>query len=220
MGIAIVNGMPAMARKIVESSHLPWHEDFSSENSPSGGGGTVTALGLLQVKSAVLVWQGKPPLQLPVNIVFQDWEPSIYWESMRASLPKELADVIQRPGAAEFREQVLAEYDFKCAVSGCSSIEAVDVAHIVPYFGLESDEIQNAIPLRADLHRLFDRGLLSIEYEQSEKIYVTKIHDFVIKDYASFHNSKVEIPKDPFSKPSKVALKIHKELFKEKWTVI
>ena len=220
MGVTIVNGMPAMARKIVESSHLPWHEDFSSENSPSGGGGTVTAVGLLQVKNAVLVWQGKPPLQLPSNVIFEEWEPSIYWEAMRASLPKELMDITQRPGATQFREHVLSEYNYKCAISGCSSIEVIDVAHIVPYFGLESDEIQNAIPLRADLHRLFDRGLLSIEYEPSEKLYISKVHDFVANDYADFHNSKVNVPEAPLSKPSKPALKIHKDLFKEKWTVI
>ena len=52
MGIPITSGMPSMAKRIIENAGLIWMSEFSSENAPSGGGGTVTTLGLLQLKNA------------------------------------------------------------------------------------------------------------------------------------------------------------------------
>ena len=220
MGLPTVNGMPAMAKKIIENAHLAWHEEFSSELAPSGGGGTVTALGLLQVKNAVLVWQGKIAEPLPSEIIFEDWQPSEKWLEIRKSLPKELREVIMRPGAAEFRDLVLTEYDKQCVVTGYRAIEAIDIAHIVPYYGPESDELQNAIPLRADIHRLFDQGLVRIEYDSSIRKYMVKIHDFIFDDYSDYHNKALILPHDALSVPSRSALLEKQKLHKHLWQTI
>ena len=220
MGIPVVNGMPRMARKIIEAAHLPWRDNFSSEIAPSGGGGTVTALGLMQVKNAVLVWQGKAPEPLPEELVFEDWHPDLRWEEIRADLPREYREFIERPGARDFRNLVLNEYDSKCVVSGTTALETIDVAHIVPYYGEQSDEIQNAIPLRADLHRLFDRGLLRIIYEPSIRDFIVQIHENVSKDYSGYHGTKLFIPVDALSAPSKFALAEQHKIFSDLWTVI
>lgn len=220
MGIPVVNGMPKMARKIIESAHLAWSDKFSSEVTPSGGGGTVTAVGLLQVKNAILIWQGKKPEQLPEEFTFEEWSPSLYWKTMRDSLPREFKEVALRPGADEFRELVLMEYDYICALSGFRALQAIEVAHIVPYYGQESDHVQNAIPMRVDLHRLFDRGLIRIEYEHSTRQFLTKVHDEVKWDYESLHEKPLILPIDPLAAPSKKALEEQHALFKSKWTII
>lgn len=220
MGIPVVNGMPRMARKIIESAHLAWSDKFSSEVTPSGGGGTVTAVGLLQVKNAILIWQGKDAEQLPDEFSFEEWSPSLYWKSIRDSLPRELKEVTSRPGADEFRELVLMEYDYVCAISGCRVVQAIEVAHIVPYYGPDSDNVQNAIPMRVDLHRLFDKGLIRIEFNQSTRQYLTQVHDEVIFDYDSFKNKPLILPKDPLAAPSKKALEEQHILFNSKWTKI
>lgn len=220
MGIPVVQGMPNMARKIIEGSHLPWYPEFSSEGMPSGGGGTVTALGLLQLKNAVLVWKGESPELLPGIDLIENWEPQNGWVEIRKSLPRETQDIIARPGAAEFRELVLREYEFQCCISGYSTTEAIEVAHIVPYYGVASDVIYNAIPLRVDLHRLFDRGLIRIEYFIPAKAFKVHIHHNILKDYGVFDGQFLIKPADPLSIPSKIAIDEHNKQFAELWTVI
>ena len=220
MGLPAVNGMPAMARKIIENAHLPWYEDFSSELAPSGGGGTVTALGLLQVKNAVLTWLGKPVDPLPMDLLIEEWEPATNWQEIRANLPLEFKEVKSRPGASAFRELVLAEYANKCAVTGCKSVAALDVAHIVPYYGPESDQLQNALPLRADIHRLFDQGLLKIEYDPSIKNYLVSIHDFVMHDYSLYENRLLDVPINKSARPSQPALHENHKLHSKMWQII
>ncbi len=220
MGIHTVHGMPAMARKIIENSHLTWHDEFSSELAPSGGGGTVTALGLLQVKNAVLVWQGLDPEPLPTEIVFEEWKPDENWEELRNSLPKSEREIITRPGASIFREMVLTEYDNQCAVTGYQTVEVIEIAHIVPYYGPDSDEIQNAIPLRSDIHKLFDRGLMRIKYDNSTRKYLIFIHDYVMDDYSDFHEKKLILPHDSLSNPSKSALLEQQNIHKRMWQII
>jgi len=218
MGIPIVSGMPVMARRIIENAGLLWHPDFSSESAPSGGGGTVTALGLLQVKNAALIWLGHSPDELPVE--YQDWEPDPDWQTKREQLPRELRETIDRPGAFQFRELVLSAYENKCAITGSTSIQAIEVAHIVPYYGAESDHIENALPLRAALHKLFDKGLLIVYFHDREKRFKVKLHDFVLHDYRDFQDIDLKLPVDSANLPSRLALSEHEELFKNMWQVI
>lgn len=220
MGIHTVHGMPAMARKIIENAHLSWHEEFSSEFAPSGGGGTVTALGLLQVKNAILVWQGLDPEPLPDEITFEEWKPDVNWKELRNSLSKTNQEITTRPGASAFREMVLTEYDNQCVVTGFRSVEVIEIAHIVPYYGQESDEIQNAMPLRSDIHKLFDKGLLRIRFDDSVRKYFVLVHDFVMEDYANYHGKKLILPNDLTSAPSKAALLEQQKIHKQMWQII
>lgn len=220
MGLQEGASMPQTARIIIEAMHLEWHEDFSSEFSPSGGGSTVTALGLLQVLNAVSTYKNLPTVPLPLYISQGDWTPPQDWVDLKANLEVQELQVVTRPGSSAFRAEVLSEYENACAITGNSSLEVIEVAHIVPYFGTRSDVPQNAIPLRIDLHRLFDQGMLQIEYDISRKAYVVKIHDFVLENYEDIHNSTLRTPSDPLSAPSKKALEIKRSLHRDKWQVI
>lgn len=68
---------------------------------------------------------------------------------------------ISRPAQAKLRKLLLEIYG-KCAFTGETTPEALEVAHITPVAKNGSHGTENAILLRADLHRLFDAGLLSI----------------------------------------------------------
>ena len=193
MGIPQLGSMPELARRIIEYSHLPWHETFSSELSPSGGGGTVTALGLLQIKNAVLVWKGEEPIPLPEEISFSEWEPALDWQIMRRGLPRDVIERLERPGAPEFRSLVLSEYGNRCALTGFTTTEVIQVAHIVPYYGEASDDIQNAIPMRSDLHGLFDTGLIRIDYIPGERKFQITIHENIKKDYLELNKKYLKI---------------------------
>ena len=218
MGIPITSGMPSMAKRIIENAGLVWMPEFSSENAPSGGGGTVTTLGLIQIKNAVLIWLGHDSQGIPDQ--YLDWEPDPQWKEKRSKLPRNLTEVIERPGANEFRKYVLGIYNNTCAVSKFTATQAIEVAHIVPYYGTESDHIENVVPLRTDLHKLFDKGLLNIIYSKRDKKYKVRVHDTIKNDYGNLHETELSLPSDENFTPSRFALSEHQELFKHLWQVI
>ena len=206
MGLNQLGSMPAMARLIIESNHLNWSEEFSSEGTPSGGGGTVTALGLLQVKNAVLKWLGQDLEPIPNVYVFTEWEPALDWQTKKTELERINGSTVVRPGAADFRKLVLDEYKNCCSVTGCNISEVLDVAHIVPYYGIESDDIQNAIVLRTDLHRLFDNGLVSFKYETPKENLIIEVKEVAINEYGYLNGKSCMLPKNKDSRPSQSAL--------------
>jgi len=74
-----------------------------------------------------------------------------------------IAEVFRRRGQAKFRAALIAAYEGKCAITGCNAVDALEAAHISPYRGEQTNHLQNGLLLRADLHSLFDLGLLTIE---------------------------------------------------------
>jgi len=75
---------------------------------------------------------------------------------------RRLRSVVQRQGQPRFREQLMQIYERKCAISACDVSEVLEAAHVVPYRGAHTNESSNGIILRADLHILFDEGLLAV----------------------------------------------------------
>lgn len=76
------------------------------------------------------------------------------------------------------------------------------------------------IPLRTDLHKLFDKGLLNIIYSERDKKYKAKVHDTIKNDYGNLHETELSLPSDENFTPSRFALSEHQELFKHLWQVI
>lgn len=79
--------------------------------------------------------------------------------------PRFGAEVLVRPrlGQGAFRVAVTAAYDGACTVSGEHSLPVLDAAHIRPYTAEGgSHEVTNGLLLRADIHRLFDSGYVTI----------------------------------------------------------
>jgi hypothetical protein len=79
-----------------------------------------------------------------------------------------LAFQLARPGQAAFRRSLLDIYGTRCAVTDCEVEEALEAAHVLPWTGdLDLDRPENGLLLRADIHALFDSGLLSISADSS-----------------------------------------------------
>ncbi|MFD1342954.1 HNH endonuclease [Litorisediminicola beolgyonensis] len=68
-----------------------------------------------------------------------------------------------RPEQQKFRREIAERDGLKCAITGCAIPEILDAAHIAPRAPGGSDDPANGMILRADIHRLFDAGLLSID---------------------------------------------------------
>jgi putative restriction endonuclease len=84
-------------------------------------------------------------------------------ESMLDDRKRQIAEVVRRQGQSKFRRMLIEAYDGKCVITGCDALEVLEAAHIVPYLGGHTNHPQNGLLLRADLHSLFDMGLLSID---------------------------------------------------------
>lgn len=73
---------------------------------------------------------------------------------------KALRLIAQREGAVTFRSSLVRAYGGACVITGCRVVEILEAAHIKPYRGVASNAVNNGVLLRADVHTLFDKGLI------------------------------------------------------------
>lgn len=78
--------------------------------------------------------------------------------------------VAPRLGQASFRVLVTDAYKRRCAITGENTLVALEAAHIVPYSQEGSHDVRNGLLLRADFHRLFDVGLVSVTPDMRIKV--------------------------------------------------
>lgn len=91
---------------------------------------------------------------------------------IREPSPKYGEPVLVRPrlGQSSFRVLVTDAYKRRCAMTGESTLFALEAAHIQPYAGEGKHEVPNGLLLRADFHRLFDAGLVGVTPEYKIKV--------------------------------------------------
>ena len=66
----------------------------------------------------------------------------------------------RRPRQDAFRQALLLAYEGRCALTGCDAEPALEAAHVADW--RSENDAGAGILLRADLHKLFDAGLLVI----------------------------------------------------------
>lgn len=162
----------------------------TSEGTSSGGGGTLTNLGLVTIRDLLLT-NGVPVLQPspnePMSAIEGIYDPSAVVDAR----VRQLREVSTRPGATGFREKVRDAYGRRCCISGADELAALDVAHIAPYSGPASDVVENSLLLRADLHKLHDALLLAVSDEDLTVLVKPRLLGTV---YADFAGSQISAP--------------------------
>ena len=120
---------------------------------------------------------------------------------------KRRVPVKDRVGQPAFRRTVLRAYNNRCAVTRTKVVEVLQAAHIQPYTNERSNHITNGICLRADLHKLFDEGLITIsdDYSIVASTRLTKVS----KAYGNLHGREIRLPKNINDRPSILALRYH-----------
>jgi putative restriction endonuclease len=119
---------------------------------------------------------------------------------------KVLAAITRRQGGAKFRRLLLGCYESRCAISGCDADAVLEAAHIVPYSGQSTNHAQNGLLLRADLHTLFDRGLIGIHPDDYTVVMHESLRDTAYGDLAG---RRIRLPPVQEHWPSTSALLIH-----------
>lgn len=118
-----------------------------------------------------------------------------------------LATIVRRRGQAAFRASLLAAYASTCPITGCKVEALLEAAHIIPYLGATTNHIQNGLPLRADIHTLFDLQLLAID---PETLTVLLAPTLMSSEYSKLAGRKIGLPTQVEHSPSREALRTHR----------
>ena len=115
-----------------------------------------------------------------------------------------------RKGQCLFRQEILQNYEHRCCVTGENIEILIEAAHIQAYVDERSNHPQNGLCLRADIHRLFDEGLISI----TDKHIVQVSSKLVGTSYEGLGGKKIFLPKEKSKLPSDEALAFQRESFR------
>lgn len=109
-----------------------------------------------------------------------------------------------------FRERLLVAYSSRCAITGYDAAEALQGAHILAYSGRSSQKVDNGLLLRADVHLLFDRHLLSIEPVHLRVRLAKRLRGTA---YWGLEDAPVVIPQRQADRPAFEKLAVHWAVF-------
>jgi len=98
-----------------------------------------------------------------------------------------------RPDQQRFRREVAERDGLKCAITGCEIEEILDAAHLAKRAPGGSDDPSNGMILRADIHRLFDTGLVRIDPTTRTVVVEDRIAD---TDYRNISGQAVQSAAD------------------------
>lgn len=118
----------------------------------------------------------------------------------------------RRLGQGAFRLAVTDGYGRRCAVSGERTLPILDAAHIRSYSDGGNHDVSNGLLLRTDIHKLFDRGFVTVtddlRFAVSERL--KKDFDNGVHYYA-MQGREIASPRRGFDPPSREALRWHRE---------
>lgn len=118
-----------------------------------------------------------------------------------------------RLGQGSFRISVMDAYGRACAVTTEHSLPVLEAAHIRPYAQGGTHEIRNGILLRSDIHRLFDKGFVTVSaddlrFEVSAKLKERWENGRI---YYGMRGAPIHRPHAPNEQPDRALLQWHNE---------
>lgn len=116
---------------------------------------------------------------------------------------------------AAFARQVKSAYDNRCAVTGLRIINGggrpeVQAAHIRPVAEAGPDTVRNGLALSGTVHWMFDRGLISVDEDNSiliaeDRVPADTIERLIVAD------RRLLVPSNPRTLPHPAYLQYHRE---------
>jgi putative restriction endonuclease len=117
-----------------------------------------------------------------------------------------------RLGQGTFRVSVTDAYGRACAVTEEHSLPALEAVHIRSYAEQGPHEVRNGLLLRADLHRLFDKGYVTVtpdrRFEVSQRLRADYSNG---RTYYPLHGQSLRLPTQPLDQPADEFLSWHNE---------
>lgn len=120
--------------------------------------------------------------------------------------------MLPRLGQGTFRVAVTGAYRGACAVTGEHSMPILEAAHIRPYEDEGQHTVSNGLLLRADVHRLFDRGYVTVspdlKFVVSQRLKQEFENGAV---YYERHGRQIHLPSQVADRPAVELLRWHNE---------
>ena len=124
---------------------------------------------------------------------------------------RRLLELATRPKQQAFRDDVRRNYRDRCAVTGCTTIAALEAAHIGTSEGRDDNSLSNGILLRSDIHALFDRLLITLSSDGGSVDVSPELDD---PSYEFLRSARVSKPTN--APPSSKSIQQHRKLFLER----
>jgi putative restriction endonuclease len=133
-------------------------------------------------------------------------------EEERARYGKETT-IRPRLGQGAFKIAVTDAYGRSCAITEEHSLPVLEAAHIKPYGDSGPHAVCNGLLLRSDIHRLFDRGYITVTPEHRIEVSRRLREEFENgHSYYPFHGQELRhLPPNLADHPSKDLLTWHNE---------
>lgn len=120
--------------------------------------------------------------------------------------------VKQRLGQGAFRILVTDTYQRQCAVTHEKALPALEAAHIQPVTEEGKHRIDNGLLLRSDIHRLFDKGYVTITPDYKFRASRKLKDDFDNgEEYFRLQGATIWVPRDSDSRPKREFLEWHSD---------
>jgi putative restriction endonuclease len=120
--------------------------------------------------------------------------------------------VARRLGQGTFRIAVTEAYQRACAVTDEHSLPALEAAHIQSFAQEGPHEIRNGLLLRADLHRLFDQGYLTVTLDHRLEVSRRLREDYHNgRSYYPLHGQVLRLPASAEERPALEFIQWHNE---------
>jgi len=130
-----------------------------------------------------------------------------------------LAEELRRYGAPRIMEPRLGQGTFRiavtgaygaCAVSGEHSLPALEAAHVRPYAEGGAHVLPNGLLLRADIHRLYDAGYVTVTPDYRFRVSGDLIDDFHNgREYERYAGRVITVPRASGDRPDRGLLDWH-----------
>lgn len=119
---------------------------------------------------------------------------------------------LPRLGQGSFRIAVMEAYSRACAITTEHSLPVLDSAHIKPYSEGGEHKITNGILLRTDIHRLFDKGYVTVTDDYRLSVSRRLKDDYANgKSYYGLHGKALQLPSSRENWPAPEMLRWHNE---------
>jgi putative restriction endonuclease len=118
-----------------------------------------------------------------------------------------------RLGQGSFRVLVTDAYSRRCAMTQEKTLPVLEAAHIRPYSRGGAHELSNGLCLRSDLHRLFDKGYMTVDPNDKRILVSRRIKEEFDngEEYYDLHGKEILLPSNKIAVPSSEHLRFHAE---------
>ncbi len=128
----------------------------------------------------------------------------------------ELVLVAPRLGQGTFRMSLVSAYDGACAVTHEHSLPVLEAAHIRRFADGGPHNLTNGLLLRADIHRLYDKGYVTVTGDYGFKVSERLMDDYHNgREYLRFNRTRITVPQVVAERPGRELLDWHaQEVFR------